>query len=231
MELFWNGLKVAGELVLAGDELVLGAAWRTIWISTLAVSCAALIGIPLGVLVASTSFPGRGALILIARALMAVPTVFVGIVCYGLFTRDGMLGGLELLYTPWAIVIGDVLLALPLIFSMTHGAVKALDKRVGETARTLGARGLFLWRTQLSEARTGVVLGLLTAFARCSTELGIAVMVGANIRGYTRTLATATSLETGRGEFERGLAMGIILLVIALGVTGILAAVSREDES
>jgi tungstate transport system permease protein len=132
------------------------------------------------------------------------------------------------LYTSWAIVIGEVLLALPIIVSFTHGAVKALDPRVAETALTLGAGALRRCRTYVSEARVGFLLAVLTAFARCVTELGIAMMVGGNIKGRTRTLATATALETGKGEFGRGLAMGIILLVIALLVTALMSALTRE---
>jgi tungstate transport system permease protein len=160
---------------------------------------------------------------------MAVPTVFVGIVCYALFSRRGPLGPIELLYTPWAIMVGELLLALPIVLCITHGAVQALDPRVGETALTLGAGPLRRWRTYISEARVGVMLGVLTAFARCVTELGIAMIVGGNIKERTRTLATATALETGKGEFARGLAMGVLLLVIALTVTILIAAITREQ--
>lgn len=207
----------------------MSAALRTVWISISAVLLASAVGIPLGAFVATHRFPGRRAFVLTARAFMAAPTVFVGIVCFALFSRGGPLGPLELLYTPWAIIIGELFLALPLVFSLTHGAVVALDSRVGETARSLGAQGVRLLSTYLSEARTGVLLGVLTAFARCATELGIAYTVGGNIVDRTRTLATATAMETGRGEFERGLAMGLVLLVIALGVTGVVYAVSHEE--
>ena len=177
---------------------------------------------------ARARFPGRGLVVLLGRAGMAVPTVFVGIVCYGLFSRRGPLGPLELLYTPSAIAFGELLLALPIVFSLTHGAVGALDPRVGETTASLGAPALQRFTTFVSEARTGIVLGILTAFARCVTELGIAMMVGGNIAGRTRTLSTATALETGKGEFGLGLAMGLILLALALGVTGVIGWLSRE---
>jgi tungstate transport system permease protein len=228
MKMLWDGLLEAGHLILSGDAMVLAAAGRTLWISVSAVFLAALLGVPLGTLVATKEFPGRRAIVLLARTFMAVPTVFVGIVCFAVFSRHGPLGPLDLLYTPWVIIVGEILLALPLIFSMTHGAVQSLDPRVTETAVTLGAGRLRLWWTQLSEARTGLVLGLLTAFARCSTELGIALTVGGNIKDRTRTLATATALETGRGEFERGLAMGIVLLCMALGLTLVVFLFSRE---
>jgi len=135
-----------------------------------------------------------------------------------------------LLYTPWAIVCGEFLLALPLVVSITHGSVKSLDPIVAETAWTLGAGPLRRWKTYMSEARVGVTLAVLTAFSRCVTELGIAMMVGGNIKARTRTLATATAMETGRGEFGRGLAMGLILVTIALGVTVLIVHLSGEQQ-
>ncbi|HID75653.1 MAG TPA: ABC transporter permease subunit [Planctomycetaceae bacterium] len=231
MELFWEGVREAVRLVGAGDPLVLGAALRSLWISSLAVTLACAVGVPGGTLLARFAFPGRRLVVLACRAGMAVPTVFVGLVCYGLFSRRGPLGPLELLYTPWAIVAGEVILALPIVLAITHGAVRSLDARVAETAWTLGARPLRRWLTYISEARLGVMLAVLTAFARCVTELGVAMMVGGNIKMRTRTLATATALETGRGEFARGLAMGALLLLIALGVTAVIASLGRDEEA
>lgn len=230
MELLIQGLLEAYRLVAARDPLIIGAACRSVWISSLAVASAAAFGLPIGTLLARTSWPGNRLVVLAARAGMAVPTVFLGIFCYALFSRRGPLGAIDLLYTPWAIVTGEFLLALPILVSITHGAVRSLDPRVAETAVTLGAGPWMRWRTYLSEARVGVLLGLLTAFARCVTELGIAMMVGGNIRGRTRTLATATALETGKGEFGRGLAMGLILLALALAVTLVIGTLTRETE-
>ncbi|MEQ8208926.1 MAG: ABC transporter permease [Lacipirellulaceae bacterium] len=228
MSLLWNSLREAFSLVLSGDPLVLQAAWRSVWISTTAVGLAALFGIPLGILLARKQFPGRGLAVLLARVMMALPTVFVGMVCYALFSRRGPLGPLELLYSPWGIVAGELLLAFPIIVGLTHGAVRSLDPRVGETAFTLGASPLKRGLTYLSEARTGVLLAVLTAFARCVTELGIAMIVGGNLKDRTRTLATATALETGRGEFERGLAMSSLLLLVALIAFFVTTRLSKE---
>ena len=229
MELLWEGLVEALRLVAGLDPLVLGSAARSLWISSLAVTLATVIGLPVGTALARRALPGKRIVILAARSGMAVPTVFVGIVCYALFSRRGPLGPFDLLYTPWVIVVGEFLLALPIVLCITHGAVQALDARVGETALTLGAGPLRRWRTYISEARVGVMLGILTAFARCVTELGIAMIVGGNIKERTRTLATATVLETGMGEFGRGLALGFLLLMIALTVTVLIAAVTREE--
>ena len=229
MELIWEGMRDAARLLLHFDPAVMDAALRSLWISLLAVGLAALFGLPIGIFFAQVSFPARRFAVLLFRAGMAFPTVFIGVVCYALFSRRGPLGPLELLYTPWVIVCGEFLLALPLVVSITHGAVKALDSRVGETAWTLGAGVFRRCQSYISEARVGVTLAVLTAFSRCVTELGIAMMVGGNINQRTRTLATATALETGRGEFGRGMAMGLILLAIAMGVTLVIVYLSRED--
>lgn len=228
MDLLWDGIVEAARVLVTFEPLVMAAAWRSLWISSLAVLAAALIGLPIGTLLARRSFIGRDLVILTTRASMAVPTVFLGVVGYALFSRRGPLGPADLLYTPWAIVLGELLLALPITISISHGAIRALDPRVAQTARTLGASTMRRWWTYLSEARIGVMLAVLTAFARCVTELGIAVMVGGNIRGHTRTLATAIALETGKGEFGRGLAMGIVLLIVALVVTGGIATLARQ---
>ncbi len=229
MELIWEGLSDAFGMILSGEPLVFSAAWRSLWISSLAVALATLLGLPLGTWLARARFRGNALVVLAFRAGIALPTVFVGMMCYAMFSRRGPLGPLELLYTPWGIVIGELLLAVPIIVGISHGAVKSLDPRVAETAWTLGAGPLRRWRTYVSEARVSVMLAILTAFARCVTELGIAMIVGGNIKFRTRTLATATALETSKGEFARGIALGTLLLVIALVVTALIGWLSRED--
>ena len=226
-----DGLRNAVQFVVTFDSAVISAAVRSLWISSLAVLIATGLGLPLGIVLARVEFAGRRAIVVLCRAGMAVPTVFVGIVCFAVFARQGPLGPTELLYTPWVIVLGEVLLGLPIVISITQGAVRSLDPRVAETAITLGAGRFRRWSTYLSEARLGVMLGVLTAFARCVTELGIPMMVGGNIAGRTRTLATATAMETGKGEFARGLAMGFLLLMIALAVTAVIGWVGREERT
>lgn len=223
MQLLWDGIVGAWQLLVDRDPLVLAAAWRSLYISGCAVCLAALIGIPIGSLLARTRFVGRQCLILLFRAGMSVPTVLIGLLCYGLLSRRGPLGGVEMLYTTSGIVFGELLLAIPIVVSWTYSSLNSLDPRVAETALTLGAGPMRRWSTYLSEARQGISLAMLTAFARCFTELGIAVMVGGNLKFRTRTLTTATALETARGEFERGVAMSLILLLMAIAVT-ILAA-------
>ncbi len=229
MELILNGIADAFTLLRQGDPLVLWAAWRSLWISTCAVGLAALLGLPFGTALARIDFPGRRILVTLTRASMAVPTVFIGLVCYALFSRRGPLGPLDLLYTPWAIVAGELLLAVPIVAAITHGAVRSMDSRVADSAFTLGAGAIRRGCTYLSEVRVGVTVAILTAFSRCVTELGIAMMVGGNIKGRTRTLSTATALEASRGEFERGIAMGLLLLLISMIMVVVLSAANREE--
>lgn len=230
MDLLWEGIRSAWHLIRTMDPAVMEATLMTLKVSTGAVLCATLLALPLGAFAGYREFFGRDLLVVLARTGMGIPTVFVGLVCYALFSRRGPMGDLDLLYSPTAIAAGEILLALPIIFAMSQGAVASLDRRAAETARVLGAGPLRILWTLVSEARIGVILGILTALARCLTELGIAVMVGGNIRGRTRTLATATALETGRGEFARGIAMGLILLCLSLSFTLGLALLTRRKD-
>ena len=230
MQLLWAGLIGALRLIAERDVLVVDAAWRSLWISGTAVGLAALCGIPLGTLLAEARFAGRWLLLGLFRAGMCLPTVFIGLLCYALLSRRGPLGPLDWLYTPWAIVLGQFLLALPIVVTWTHAAIRGLDRRVAETALAHGVGTWRRWNTCLSEARLGIALALLTAFARCFTELGIAMMVGGNIHYRTRTLTTATALETARGEFERGMAMSLVLLLMAVVVTAVMAWLARQEE-
>jgi tungstate transport system permease protein len=230
MQLLWDGVTGAIRLIAQRDPLVINAAWRSLWISIVAVCAACALGIPIGSLLAQSKFFGHSIVLGLFRAGMSIPTVLIGLLCYALLSRRGPLGGLDLLYTPWGIVVGEFCLAVPIIVTWTHGAICALDPRAAETALTLGAGPLRRWQTYVSEARLGIALALLTAFARCFTELGIAMMVGGNVKYRTRTLATATALETARGEFDRGVAMSLILLCMAIIVTVLIAWIGHQKQ-
>lgn len=230
MQLLWDGLVGSFTLLMERDALVLNAAWRSLWISTCAVAIASILGVPFGGWLAHTRFFGRTPIVLIARVGMSLPTVLIGLLCYAMLSRRGPLGSIDLLYTKSAIIVGEFFLAFPIIASWTHSSVRGLDTRVRETAATLGAGFCGQIWTCLTETRVSIMLAVLTAFARCITELGIALMVGGNIQGRTRTLTTATALETSRGEFERGVAMSMVLLMIAMAVTVVVAWLHRSTE-
>ena len=186
-------------------------------------------GIPLGVLVALKRFPGRRALLAVLTSLMALPTVVVGLLVYSLVSRVGPLGSLGMLFTPSAVIAGQAILALPIIVSMTASALSSLDPLFPEVLTTLGAspRGIF-WMS-VRQARGAVLSAVLAAFGRVVGEVGVAMMLGGNIRWYTRTMTTAIALETSKGDFELGLALGMILIVIALGVNALLHGLVRHE--
>lgn len=225
-----DGLLDALQLLWSLDDRVLDAAMRSLWISVAAVTAASFFGIGIGLLLGRKRFPGCQSLIVLFRAGMSVPTVLIGLLCFGVFSRNGILADLELLYTNQAIIAGEFFLALPIITTLTHGAIVRLDPRIPETAATLGAGLLQRVSTYLREVRLVLALAVLTAFSRCFTELGIAMMVGGNIPGRTQTLTTATAQETSRGEFARGMAMSLILLLIALAITIAMSALSRRQD-
>jgi tungstate transport system permease protein len=150
------------------------------------------------------------------NTLMALPTVVVGLVLFGLFSRQGPLGALGLLFTPWAMIVGQFVLAIPIVANYTLAAVAGADPRILPTAQTLGAGRLQgVWQLLL-EVRFGVMAAIVAGFGRVIAEVGVAMMLGGNIRGYTRTMTTAIALETSKGEFAFGLALGIVLLGVAL---------------
>lgn len=196
-------------------------------VSSAVIAC--LPGIPLGVLVALKRFRGRRALLAVLTSLMALPTVVVGLLVYSLVSRAGPLGGLGILFTPAAVVAGQAILALPIIVSMTASALSSLDPLFPEVLTTLGAspRGIF-WMS-VRQARGAVLSAVLAAFGRVVGEVGVAMMVGGNIRWYTRTMTTAIALETSKGDFELGLALGIILIVIALALNAALHGLVRHE--
>ena len=225
-----KGLSDAVSLLRSADPAVLDAAFRSVWVSAVAVGLASLIGISGGLLLARKAIPGRRLIVLLVRVGMSVPTVLIGLVCFAMLSRRGPLGSLELLYTNTAIIVGEFFLAFPIIATLTHAAISRIDERIPETALTLGAGTLQRGLTYLNETRLAIVLAVLTAFSRCFTELGIAMMVGGNLPGRTRTLTTATALETSRGEFARGISMCLILLLIALLITAATAWLNRNAE-
>lgn len=182
---------------------------------------AALIGAPIGVLLGRSHFPGRRPLLVLARTGMAMPTVVVGLLFYALLSRSGPLGAAGLLYSRTAIVIGELALALPIVISLFASSAQALPANLERTAATLGASRLRIFLTVLQEARLGLMTAVLAAFGRVVSELGIAMMLGGNIKHVTRTMTTTIALETQKGAFAQSLAIGGILLAIALGVNAI----------
>ena len=228
MEFIREGFAEAFRLLTTGDAAVLHALWVTVLCTTLAVTLAALVAFPVGAWLGVHRRDGSGLLVFAHRIGMFTPTVVVGLLVYAVLSRRGPLGSLDLMYTKAAIVIGEFLLAFPLIVVLVHGATAALDRRAYETAQTLGASPFRRLLTVLGEVRVGLVAAYLAGFARCLSELGVVMTVGGNLEMRTRTLASTISLELRRGDFARGLACGLILLLVAVGTALLAHRIERE---
>jgi len=214
----WQGLTRAIELIITLDPEVMQIAGRSLWISATSSTIAALICLPLGAVIYSHNFIGKRTLINIIQTLFSIPTVAVGLFVFVLFSRAGPMGGFALMFTPAVMVIGQVLLVSPIILGLTISALSGVDKAIPDTALSLGASGFQAAIITLKEARYAVLAALIMGFGRAISEVGLAIMVGGNIRGFTRTLTTAISLETSKGDIELSIALGIILIFIALVV-------------
>ena len=218
MEYLYEAVKNALVLIFSFDPEVVTITLLSLRVALSATFVSALLGIPLAYFVATREFTGKGFLITVFNTLMALPTVVVGLLGYSFLSRKGPLGFLDLLFTPSGIILGDIILAFPLIVGLTIAAVHSVDPRVYVTAVSLGASPRQASLTVLAEARFGLMAALFNGFGRVVAEVGSAMMLGGNIRGYTRTITTAIALETSKGEFAFGMALGIILLTIAFSV-------------
>jgi tungstate transport system permease protein len=179
---------------------------------------ASIFGVPIGFLIAFNEFRGKRTVITILNSLLAMPTVVVGLVVYAFISRRGLLGMLDLLYTQPAMVIGQVILILPIVTTLTIAAVSRIDDRYRKTALTLGATPLQSALVVFREARFAVIAAVIASFGRVIAEIGISMMLGGNAKGFTRTMTTAMALEYDKGEFVLGVALGIVLLLISLVV-------------
>ena len=218
MAYFSEALQAAIQLIFQFDPEVYTIVWTSLKISMAATFIASIFGILFGILTAINEFTGKQMLQHLLNTLMAMPTVMIGLIFYGLLSRKGPLGDFGLLYTQTAVVIGQACLILPLIMNFTITAVESADERLIPTLQMLGANSVQLILPILNELRFVVLAGVITGFGRAIGEVGAAMMLGGNIQGVTRTMTTAIALETSKGEFELGLALGILLLLIAFTI-------------
>ena len=223
-----DSLLTAFELILGFDRDVRMAVWTSLYTSSCSIVIAALIGVPTGLWLGLKRFRGRQLLIALLNTLMAMPTVVVGLLLFGLLSRQGPFGPLGLLFTPLAMIAGQSVLATPIVANLVLAAVTGADRRIINTALTLGASRLQAAIKLLSEVRFGVMAAVIAGFGRVIAEVGVAMMLGGNIRNSTRTMTTAIALETSKGEFAFGLALGIILLSVALIVNLFLNALQQR---
>lgn len=223
-----EGFSVALHLLVSGNPETYSAVWATLLSSLLAMTAALAIGMPCGFLLGYYDFPGRRHVRLAVDTMLCFPTVVIGLLVYMLLSRRGPLGDLGLLFTIPGMAIGLALLGLPIIIALTSLAVEQVDSRLRPTLLTLGADRGQMFRATLHEVRLHLLGAGITAFGRVVSEVGISMMVGGNIKWHTRTITTAISLETGKGEFATGIALGIVLLAIALVINIALARLRRR---
>jgi tungstate transport system permease protein len=218
----------AFRLLTTLDREVLGIVALSLGLASLSTVLAVAAGFPLGLVIGLGTFRGKGLLTTVLHTLMALPTVLIGILLYTLLSSRGLLGDWRFLYTRTAIVLGQFLLILPLVTALAHAATEGVDRRVRLTAQTLGAGR---WRTLasvLSEGRGAFLAAAVAGFGRVFGEVGIAMMLGGNIRGYTRTVSTAIALQTAKGEVPLGIALGLVLMAVALLVNLVLSWLRRK---
>ena len=218
------------QLVLSGDPALFAIVVLALVVSLSAVLLAALIGVPLGALIALTSFRGRDGVVVLLNTLMGLPPVVVGLVVYLALSRSGPLGAWGLLFTPQAMVIAQTILVAPIIAALSRQTIEDLwhEYRDELTAMNVGWMrrvGTLVW-----DARFSLITALLAGFGRAAAEVGAVIIVGGNIEGYTRTMTTAIALETSKGNLPLAIGLGIVLMAIVLMVNALAWAVRRAAE-
>lgn len=219
MDPITEGIIRAIHLILTGDPEVLSITALTLLVSGVGTLLASVWSIPVAVALALRNFHGKRIVKGLFNALIGIPTVALGLYLYLLLSRAGPLGYFQLLYTPYAIMIGQAALVTPIIVSFVTGALESVDPDLRTLARTLGASEFQTYEVVIKEAFWGVVLAIIAAFNRAFAELGIAMMLGGNIRNLTRLLTTAIALETARGEIALSIALSLILLGIVMSLS------------
>jgi len=224
-----QGIRQVFELLVSGNNEIYEIIFLSLRVSLLAVFIGMLLGIPVGSFLGLTNFPGKRLLTNFLYTLMGLPPVIAGLIVYLLLSRSGPFGSQQLLFTPTAMVIAQVLLVTPIITGLTMAAVAGKDRDITETAITLGAtRAQAAWII-IKEARGTILVGVITGFGRAIAEVGAVMMVGGNILHQTRVMTTAIVLQTRQGNNDTALALGIILLGISFIINGLIVTKGREN--
>ncbi len=218
MNYILEGFLQAVHLLLTGHAETYSAITATVKVSSLSMGFSLALGIPLGFCLGYFDFKGKKTIRTVVDTLMALPTVFIGLLVYAFLTHRGPLGHFNLLFTLPGIAIGQTILAVPIVTGLSATALEGLDQKIRMTIISLGADRRQLFFSSLWEARHGILAGAVAAYGRVMTEVGISMMVGGNIKWHTRTITTAIALETNKGQFGMGVALGLVLLTIAFCV-------------
>ncbi|NPV26611.1 MAG: ABC transporter permease [Firmicutes bacterium] len=228
MELVWEGLVQAAQMLFTLDPEVLAISWLTLKVSGMATLISVLIGIPIGAALALTEFPGRKFLVSLVNFGMGLPPVVVGLWVSILLWRSGPLGFLGMMYTPGAMIIAQAVIASPIVTSFSLAAIQQLNPKLRLQILALGATpGQLLWYL-MREARLGLLAAVMAGFGGVVSEVGASMMVGGNIKGETRVLTTATVMEVSKGNFDVAIALSIVLLLLTYGVTAVLTTIQQQ---
>ena len=215
MEFIMVGFLKAFHLLIEGDSETYSAIAASLTVSSYSIATSLIIGIPIGFLLGYYDFKGKRPIRTVVDTLLAFPTVLIGLLVYAFLSRQGPLGDFALLFTLPGIAIGQTILALPIVIALTATALESRDHYLSITLMSLGANRRQLLLSSLWEVRYGILAATVTAYGRVLTEVGIAMMVGGNIKWHTRTITTAIALETNKGQFAMGIALGLVLIAIA----------------
>ena len=225
-----NGFTEAFNLLLNGNLETYSAIKATLYTSSVSILFAVLVGFPLGFILGFYDFKGRKILRLLSDTALAMPTVAIGLILYAFITRNGPLGSLNLLFTLKAVMLGQFVLALPIIISLTASVVENMDRKHYLTILNLRLAPAKLVFCVLYELRYALMVVIATAYGRIVAEVGVAMMIGGNIKYFTRTITTAVSLETNKGEFAMGIALAMVLIFIAFLVNLAIFALRKLDK-
>ncbi|MCK5310985.1 MAG: ABC transporter permease [Desulfobacteraceae bacterium] len=228
MDFIVAGFIKAIELLISGDNSTWTAVWATLKVSTCSMLLSVGAGVPCGFLIGYFDFKGKKHLRTVLDTLLALPTVFIGLAVYAFISHQGPLGELGLLFTLTGIAIGQTILAFPIVTAITASIIENIDQDLKLTLVTLGAGKRNIIATCLWEVRYGILTAAVTAYGRVLTEVGISMMVGGNIKYHTRTITTAIALETNKGMFADGIALGVVLITIAFIVNLSLSFLRRQ---
>ena len=218
MDLIFDSFASAFLMVFSLDAEMVSIITVSLQVSCISTIFAGLVGIPLGFVISFEKFPGKRMVITILNTLLALPTVVIGLFVYAFLSRRGIFGPLDLLYTQEAIIIGQTILIIPVVGAFTIAAISRIDDRYRKTAMTLGANRLQTAWVIFREARFGIIAAVIAAYGRVISEVGISMMLGGNIKGFTRTMTTAMALEYDKGSFTLAIALGIVLLSFSFGM-------------
>ena len=229
MDFILEGILSAFGLLLSGDAETFSAIKATLYTSSISILFAILIGFPIGFILGFYEFRARRTLRLLSDVALAMPTVAIGLILYAFISRNGPLGELGLLFTLKAVMLGQFVLALPIIVSLSASVIENMDKKHYLNIMNYRLSPLNLILCVLYELRYGLLVVIATAYGRIVAEVGIAMMIGGNIKYFTRTITTAISLETNKGEFAMGIALALVLILIAFAVNLAIHALKRLD--